>query len=263
MNTSNLLYYLLSLIVKGHEWQYQNATCTNKPPKFYFTGLQWGALLLAVLFVLTNHAGLCAEIIDFLLSSLSIMTGLFLALVVIVYEKSKEFDFSAESDEEKINKIKSWNYLRQFNALTSYAIFISLIVISILIGSLLYGHRTDFSNIHIIKSIGDIDIWLTLRVFIVGIVRFCMAYFLMDFFILTIYATSSLFQFINIEMQSKKPPYKLNESHVLSDEETLKKMYPKLSIIAKIIIALAAIGFGIYKYEFVKQAIVQIFDGGI
>lgn len=252
MNISNLLYYILNLIVKGHEWQYQNATRTNEPPKLYFTVLQWGALSFALVFVFTNRTGLCTEIIDFLLSSLSIMTGLFLALVVVVYDKFKEFDFSAKDDDEKINKVKSWNYLCQFNALTSYAIFISLIVISILIGSLLYGHHTDFSNIHIVKSFSEIDIWLTLRIFIVGIVRFCMVYFLMDFFILTIYAISSLFQFINVEMLSKEPPYKLNKKHVLSDKETFKKEYPTLSVIAKVIIALAIIGFILYKYESVK-----------
>lgn len=57
------------------------------------------------------------------------MTGLFLALIVIVYDKFKELDFNVETDEDKINKLKSWNYLRQFNALTSYSIFIALIVI--------------------------------------------------------------------------------------------------------------------------------------
>ena len=134
MNTSNLLFYILNLISEEQKWQYQNATCTNTKPKLYFTTLQWIAILLASIFVLTNHSGLSTDIIDFLLSSLSIMTGLFLALIVIVYDKFKELDFNVETDEDKINKLKSWNYLRQFNALTSYSIFIALIVISILIG---------------------------------------------------------------------------------------------------------------------------------
>lgn len=206
MNTSNLLFYILNLISEGQKWQYQNATCTNTKPKLYFTTLQWIAILLASIFVLTNHSGLSTDIIDFLLSSLSIMTGLFLALIVIVYDKFKELDFNVETDEDKINKLKSWNYLRQFNALTSYSIFIALIVISILIGSLLYGYQINISSIHLAKSFNEIDGCLTIKIAIVVIVRFCMTYFLLDFFILTIYAISSLFQFINIEMLSKKPP---------------------------------------------------------
>ena len=94
MNTSNLLFYILNLISEGQKWQYQNATCTNTKPKLYFTTLQWIAILLASIFVLTNHSGLSTDIIDFLLSSLSIMTGLFLALIVIVYDKFKDLDFN-------------------------------------------------------------------------------------------------------------------------------------------------------------------------
>ena len=172
MNTSNLLFYILNLISEGQKWQYQNATCTNTKPKLYFTTLQWIAILLASIFVLTNHSGLSTDIIDFLLSSLSIMTGLFLALIVIVYDKFKELDFNVETDEDKINKLKSWNYLRQFNALTSYSIFIALIVISILIGSLLYGYQINISSIHLAKSFNEIDGCLTIKIAIVVIVRF-------------------------------------------------------------------------------------------
>lgn len=260
MNVSNLLYYILNLIVEGQKWQYQNATCTNKRPKLYFTTLQWMAILLATIFVLTNHTGLNADIIDFLLSSLSIMTGLFLALIVVVYDKFKELDFNVKADEDKINKVKSWNYLRQFNALTSYSIFIALIVIFILIGSLLYGYRTNISDIQFARSVNDIGIYLTIKTISIIVVRFCMAYFLLDFFILTIYAVSSLFQFINIEMLSKKPPYNINERMVLSDTQTLRKKYPTLSIIAKLTIFFIVAGIIVYEFEPIKIAIQRLLN---
>ena len=69
MNISTLLNYNLKLITEGHKWQYQNATCTNKPPIFYFSVLQWIAILLAFIFTLTNNAGLSNDIIDTLLNS--------------------------------------------------------------------------------------------------------------------------------------------------------------------------------------------------
>jgi len=260
MSVSNLLYYILNLIVEGQKWQYQNATCTNKKPKLYFTTLQWMAILLSAIFVLTNHTGLNTDIIDFLLSSLSIMTGLFLALIVVVYDKFKELDFNVESDEDKINKVKSWNYLRQFNALTSYSIFIALIVISILIGSLLYGYQTNISDIQFARSVNSIDVCLTIKIASIIIVRFCMVYFLLDFFILTIYAVSSLFQFINIEMLSKKPPYNINERMVLSDTKTLKEKYPKLSIIAKLTIFFIVVGIIAYEFEPIKMAIQKLLN---
>lgn len=259
MNISNLLYYIFNLITEGHKWQYQNATCTNKPPKLYFTTLQWIAILLAFIFVLTNSAGLNNNLIDTLLNSLSIMTGLFLALIVVVYDKFKELRFDANSDSEKINRLKSWNYLQQFNALASYAIFISLIVISILIGALLYGQQIDFSDVYITTSIEDVNVSLSIKMTLVCVVRFCVVYFLLDFFILTIYAVTSLFQLINLEMLSKQPTYNIRKSKVITDKETLKREYPILSIIAKVIVGISIIGIIVYEWENIISVFQRLF----
>lgn len=259
MNISNLLYYIFNLITEGHKWQYQNATCTNKPPKLYFTTLQWIAILLAFIFVLTNSAGLNNNLIDTLLNSLSIMTGLFLALIVVVYDKFKELRFDANSDSEKINRLKSWNYLQQFNALASYAIFISLIVISILIGALLYGQQIDFSDVYITTSIEDVNVSLSIKMTLVCVVRFCVVYFLLDFFILTIYAVTSLFQLINLEMLSKQPTYNIRKSKVITDKETLKREYPILSIIAKVVVGISVIGIIVYEWENIISVFQRLF----
>lgn len=259
MNISNLLYYIFNLITEGHKWQYQNATCTNKPPKLYFTTLQWIAILLAFIFVLTNSAGLNNNLIDTLLNSLSIMTGLFLALIVVVYDKFKELRFDANSDSEKINRLKSWNYLQQFNVLASYAIFISLIVISILIGALLYGQQIDFSDVYIATSIEDVNVSLSIKMTLVCVVRFCVVYFLLDFFILTIYAVTSLFQLINLEMLSKQPTYNIRKSKVIKDKETLKREYPILSIIAKVVVGISVIGIIVYEWENIISVFQRLF----
>ena len=241
MNISTLLYYILKLITEGHKWQYQNATCTNKPPKFYFSVLQWIAILLAFIFTLTNNAGLSNDIIDTLLNSLSIMTGLFLALIVVVYDKFKELRFDASSDSGKINRLKSWNYLQQFNALASYAIFISLIVISIA------------------TSIEEVNVSLSIKMTLVCVVRFCVVYFLLDFFILTIYAVTSLFQLINLEMLSKQPTYNIRGNKVMEDKLVLKKEYPILSIISKIAIGISIVGIIAYEWENIVLAFQRLF----
>lgn len=259
MGISNLLYYIFNLIEKGQLWQYQNATYTNHSPKFYFTTFQWIALFLSFVFVLTKPSGLNNEIIDYLLSSLSIMTGLFLALIVIIYDKFKDLDFKAKDDDEKINKIKSWNYLCQFNSLTSYAILLSLIVIFILIGSLLFGHPTKLVEIHFVKGVSQINWILTIQVIFVLLIRFLTVYFLLDFFIITIYAISSLFQFINIEMLSKKAPYEINKKKTLTDKQTLHKEFPVLSYVAIAFIWLTLIAIAIYEYQPIKQTIIYIF----
>lgn len=259
MGVSNLLYYIFNLIKKGQEWQYQNATRTNHPPKFYFATFQWIALFLSIIFVLTKPSGLNNEIINCLLSSLSIMTGLFLALIVIVYDKFKDLDFNAKDDDEKIEKTKSWNYLCQFNSLTSYAILLSLIVIFILICSLLFGHPTVLSKIHFVKVISQINWILTMQVIFVILIRLLTVYFLLDFFVITIYAISSLFQFINIEMLSQKTPYEITKNKILTDKQTLHKKFPVLSYAATMFIWLTLIAIAIYEYPPMKQTIIYIY----
>ena len=249
MGLENLLYYILKLIAEGHKWQYQNATCSNKAPRLYFTTLQWVALGLELVFVITKPSGLNNDIVDYLLSSLSIMTGFFLALVVVVYEKHMGMEFKATNNDERVNEYKLWNYLRQFNVLTSYAILISIVVIIILIGSLLFGHETHFSDYVLVSHLRYVDWLLTIKLSIIVLVRFLLIYFLLDFFILTIYAISSLFQFVNVKMNEKQPSNPLDGVRVLTDKQTLKKDYPRLSIVVKAIMWMALGGLIVYEWE--------------
>ena len=64
------------------------------------------------------------KLINYVLSSLSIMTALFLSLIIIIFDKFNNFNFKGEGDDEKIHKFHMWNFLFiNFNAITSYAIF--------------------------------------------------------------------------------------------------------------------------------------------
>ena len=84
MKTNYLIYYVLKLITKGQEWQYKNLNGKGDRPKLYFTQLQLIALLISILFVYTKPKGLSNEMINYVLSSLSIMTALFLSLIIII-----------------------------------------------------------------------------------------------------------------------------------------------------------------------------------
>lgn len=253
MGLENLVYYILNLIVEGHKWQYQNATYTNKAPRYYFTALQWLALGLALVFVITKPSGLNNEIVDYLLSSLSIMTGFFLALVVVVYEKHMGIESNGVIKDERIKEFKLWNYLRQFSVLTSYAILIAIVIIAILIGSLLFGHETHFSNYGLASNLKDIDCLLTIRLSVIVLVRFLLIYFLFDFFILTIYAITSLFQFVNVKMNEKQPLNPLCGVRPLTDKETLKKEYPHLSSIVMATMWMMLGGLIVYELESISR----------
>lgn len=115
-------------------------------PKLYFTQLQLIALLISILFVYTKPKGLSNEMINYVLSSLSIMTALFLSLIIIIFDKFNNFNFKGEGDDEKIHKFHMWNFFYQFNAITSYAILISTSVIILLVFTLMFGKEIDVSQ---------------------------------------------------------------------------------------------------------------------
>lgn len=259
MGLDNLLYYVINLIDEGHKWQYQNATNSNKAPLLYFTPLQFIAILLSFFFVISAPSGISHNTIDTLLSSLSIMTGFFLALVVFIYDKYMMLNHDAQTDNEKIDECKNQNYLLQFNALTSYAIFISLIVISILIGILLFGYEEiNIFNYTFASSWLEIDFKLTIKLTFVIIIRALLIYFLLDFFILSLYAVCSLFQFLNINMQKEKTPYTINKKLVKTDRETLKERYPRKSRLIKSIFLIFVAGIIIYLWGIVKDFVYNI-----
>lgn len=229
-----LLYYILNLIKAGHEWQYQNATKTNCRPKLYFTLLQWIAIGLSLLFLFKNPLGFTRNLIDTLLSSLSILTGFFLALLVYTYDKYNDIDYTCKNYSEKIKEYKTKNYLLQFHALTSYAVFISIILIIALVSILLWGKNTLLSDYCLASSWHNIDWLLTIKLFFVVIVRILLVYFIFDFFILSLYAICSLFQFVNVKANKQNIDIEINMSLVESDRKTLKKAFPHYIIICLI-----------------------------
>lgn len=234
MKTNYLIYYVLRLITKGQEWQYKNLNGNGNKPKLYFTQLQWVALLISIFFVYTKPKGLSSEMINYVLSSLSVMTALFLSLIIIIFDKFNSFNFNGEGDEEKIHKFHMWNFFYQFNAITSYAILISTTVIILLVFTLMFGKETDVSQYTFVsfKLITLESIVTFCKLSFVYLIRLAIVYFLLDFFILCIYAISSIFQYVSNEFIKERPSIKINREE--SIRNTMQKEYGNLPKYLKI-----------------------------
>lgn len=186
------------------------------------------------------------------------MTGFFLALVVFIYDRYMMLNHDAQTDDEKIDECKKQNYLLQFNALTSYSILISFIVILILIGMLLFGYEINLSNYTFATSWSEINFNLTIKLSIVVIYRILLIYFLLDFFILSLYAICSLFQFLNINMVNSALSYKINGRAVKTDKEALKEKYPRKSMFIKTTFLISVVGIIFYLWDTVKDVVNNI-----
>ena len=63
-------------------------------------------------------------------------------------------------------------------------------------------------------------------------------------------------------MSENQPQYGLNLSKVMTDKQTLKKTYPRLSVIAKFIIGIAIAGLIIYELDIlihIFNKVIQLF----
>lgn len=214
MGFNNFLYYLLTLIRDGHIWQRTNINGQEERRYLFFSILQFVALGVSVLYVLNRKTGIDHDTIDYLLSSLSIMSGMFLALVVLVLEKSENTNYNADTQNEQAKMVKQWRFNRQFVTLTSYAILIALLEIGFLIGILFFGQGINLDRYQLLSfSEWNLkSILLATKLFFVVTVRISVIYFLLNFVLLSVNAVTCIYQSIVVGMDKNKPRYQITET---------------------------------------------------
>lgn len=239
MGINNFLYYLLVLIRDGHKWQRTNINGQQERRWLYFSILQFIALGISVLYVIQRKVGIDHDTIDYLLSSMSVMAGMFLALVVLVLERSEKTKYEADNQNEQSKKLKLWRFNRQFVSLTSYAVLISLLEVCLLLGILFFGQGINLDHYQFL-SIGQwnvTSVLLALKLFFVIIVRISVVYFLFSFILLSVNAVTCIYQSIVISMDDNKPNY--HENVVENIESAFKRN--KIRRLPIVLIAIAVI----------------------
>lgn len=238
MKANYLIYFLLKLINEGHKWQYKTLNNNGGRPTFWFSNLQICALIVASIFIFKSPLGFSNDLIDYIISSLSILTGLYLSLVIFINDKFKDVEWDKIEGSDKIHQ---WSFYSQFNALTSYSILIAITVIVILFGKQMLGTETnimeyEWTNLSVSSAI------IFFKNTFVVVIRFITVYFLLDFFILCVYTVISLFHYTNRGMEKYAP--KEIATKEISINQSLKEKFGwqvKLVIIITAVICFLAI----------------------
>jgi len=242
-----VILYLRELINEGHKWQWQNVVGTASENSFKLSLFQVIGGILAAWFVYKNPTGVSDTAIDFLLSSMSIITGFFFAVILLSYDQFSKLKIPERGadDDTKIKILKSINFLKKYNALSCYAILLALTVIFMLIGTLLFGQKVNISasSFPVAKSLADINWFATISFYSLLLWRFSMIYFLLDFFIITVYAICSLFQFLNLQMLERQQPYTVLSTHVTTEYQEYKHKYGAVGVVLVIIIGALSLLF--------------------
>ena len=257
MKTDYILFYFLQLVRKGREWQNKDLN-GSRLSRYGFSWLKAISVLLAGTYVVKCPAGMAdnKDIIDFVLSSLSITTALMFSIIVVVLDRARDSRFDCITEKGQANDIHQWNHLYQFASLVGYAILWSLLVIVIMVSSMLFGHKVDLSIYEWcgLDRILCLNSWLLfIKCAFVAGVRFVMVYAIYNFFILFLYAVLSLFESICSELDIKKPNFDISEAKRSNPTKDLKREYGVCKVwLVKLFIALIVFMVMLYVLEKIK-----------
>lgn len=203
---------LLSLICDAHKWEYTNIndnlqTCKAKNPKFYFTKWQWMIIGVSVGVCTFCSHGISAEFAGYIISALSLFTGLLFSVAVLLFDKFCDTDFTCY--QRNVNKdlhplgIRLKNYYKKTIILILYTSIIAIICIlllAFLLTSETLSASTSLSEIW--KSICQEHLKTIIIGVLIVLYRICVYYFLLDFIIITTTLIVSFYDFMIAKIES-------------------------------------------------------------
>lgn len=169
-----------------------------KPSKLYFRWFLFAVITLLLLFVTIN--GFSERLLEYCVSALSILIGLFITILVFVSEKipnkkENNGDFSAK---ERANDIQLYNFYKQFSFMIGRTTVLSvycLIVVFFLIQIGVSYNPFDYS---FVSKINAESVYLFFKILINVTLRILFIYWMIRIFYNTLFAVSSLTNVINL-----------------------------------------------------------------
>lgn len=209
---------LKSLVSDAHLFQYAevNSTTSNiekNKPRYYFTKIQWGILMISVVVSITTVDGFGKDFAGYVVSALSLFAGLFFSFILMLIDKFQKIDFSPYKKDVNAQLmpigVRLKNYYKKATTLSFYIIVLALLCILLLSASLLSIPFHEICQfVEKIISASYIDVWKTIweiSSFIVkSVYRGVSIYFLLDFLWITLYLLSSFFDYVGSEYDKVK-----------------------------------------------------------
>ena len=203
---------IIKIVIDAHTWQKININGREKKLMLYFSNTQWVILFLGILFHFKFRLSLNTDFVGYAISALSIFTGLFLTLILSVYDKYHNIFFTIDvtklNEEEKIELIQDKNYFKKFTVMMSYAILISVFCIVLLSLNVTNKDffKDDFLNYHLV----DYQYWefkyvkKFIKLLIISIYNIATLYFLFDLVLIILYGLGALYSYYMKELDKTK-----------------------------------------------------------
>lgn len=169
-----------------------------KPFQLYFRWFLFAIITILLLFVSIN--GFSERLLEYCVSALSILIGLFITILVFVSEKipNKKENDGNSSAKERANDIQLYNFYKQFSFMigrTTILCVYCLIVVFFLIQIGVSYNPFDYS---FVSKINTESVRLFFKILINMIFRILFIYWMIRIFYNTLFAVSSLTNVINL-----------------------------------------------------------------
>ena len=211
--------YMMGIIKDAHYWQKHSLVdCLKTKPteKKYFSHLKKISLIISILLTVLLSAGPNKDFAGYAIASLSILIGLNINLIIMMFDKFNYIDFKTDNKTiyEKTSLVKKREFFKQFTSLTAYSILLSIFLIVLLSLCFLNKYTEPINIIEKIKYILDVKIThleFSFNILIKSILetfillsRAITYYLLFYYIIILFYNIGSAYAFISKEYKSKK-----------------------------------------------------------
>lgn len=205
---------LFDLVSEAHKWEYTEINDNRersvvKKPKCYFTMGQWILLTLSVLIVVLSPNGISADFAGYIISGLSLFVGLLFTIVVSLFDKFKNIDFSKYNMNVNVDLYKTGvrlkNYFKKTIILTLYTAILAIVCILMISITLLFEKvGTTMNFIEIGKNICMYEWHFFVLSGLLFVYRVTLFYFLLNFIYITKQLVTSFFDYMISEIDNVK-----------------------------------------------------------
>ena len=160
-------------------------------------------VLITIVLFLFSLDGFSERLLEYCVSALSILTGLFITVLVFVSEKipNKESNNENISAKERTKKIQLYNYYKQFSFIIGRTTVLSVFCLIIIFFLIQIGTSYNPFEYIIAHQIDIESVFLFFKITINLVLRFLFIYWMIRIFYNTLFAVSSLTNIINLKKE--------------------------------------------------------------
>ncbi|UMQ42978.1 hypothetical protein MKS83_04635 [Chryseobacterium sp. Y16C] len=197
---------LFPLIKGGQEWQNININGKDEKPKFYLSDVQWFLFIISILIIFKLTKGISKDLIGYIMSAFSISVSLFMSLLVSIFDKFENTNLSilGKNEEEIVRLKQKKNFFKRFISITSYLVVLSIFIIILCSINYIFDLSLKIDLNQFTIEYDEIDIYLTIKFSLLIIYRILLNYFLLNYLFLTLFVTSSAYEYYISEINRRK-----------------------------------------------------------